>query len=52
MDQKNQNEKLKICAWNVCGGLANKKVEIENFLNPHDVDIFLVSETLLCDKKI
>ena len=50
MDQTNQNKKLKICAWNACGGLANKKVEIENFLNSHDVDIFLVSETLLSDK--
>ena len=50
MDQTNQNKKLKICSWNACGGLANKKVKIENFSSSHDVDIFLVSESLLSDK--
>ena len=30
--------------------LPIKKVEIENFSNSHNVDIFLISETLLSDK--
>lgn len=42
-----QSNKLKICAWNACGGLYNKKAEIENFLNTRKIDILLLSETLV-----
>ena len=38
---------LKIVAWNAGGGIQAKKAEIEHFLAQHNVDIMLLSETLL-----
>lgn len=38
---------LKIVAWNAGGRIYDKKSEIEHFLHEHNVDILLISETLL-----
>ena len=43
------NTKLKICQWNA-RGCKNKNVEIRNFLNHYNIDILLLSETLLTEK--
>ena len=38
---------LKMAVWNAGGRINNKKEEIQLFLSEHNIDIMLLSETLL-----
>ena len=50
MDHK--PDKLLICHWNARSLNQNKQSELKDFLATHNIDICLVSETYLENKKL
>ncbi|UYV73455.1 hypothetical protein LAZ67_10003334, partial [Cordylochernes scorpioides] len=46
MNAKDKKNKLRIIHWNACS-LRNKRQQFTEFLNDHDIDIALISETWL-----